>query len=69
MREVDGGEVAARIEFDPTSHGTPLSFLPPLITSFLFATSSNEKVGAPLLWDTRKSPACAMAAKPKSNDV
>ena len=47
MHEVDGGEVAARIEFDPTSHGTPLSFLPPLITSFLFATSSNEKVGAP----------------------
>ena len=45
MQEVDGGEVAARIEFDPTSHGTPLSFLPPLITSFLFATSSNEKVG------------------------
>jgi hypothetical protein len=27
MQEVDGGEVAARIEFDPTSHGTPLSFL------------------------------------------
>jgi hypothetical protein len=47
MHEVDGGEVAAWIEFDPTSHGTPLSFLPPLITSFLFATSSNEKVGAP----------------------
>jgi hypothetical protein len=23
MHEVDGGEVAARIEFDPTSHGTP----------------------------------------------
>ena len=32
MQEVDGGEVAARIEFDPTSHGKPLSFLPPLIT-------------------------------------
>jgi len=47
MHEVDGGEVAARIEFDPTSHGTLLSFLPPLITSFLFAASSNEKVGAP----------------------
>jgi len=44
MHEVDGGEAAARIEFDPTSHGTPLSFLPPLITSFLFAASSNEKV-------------------------
>jgi len=44
MQEVDGGEVAARIEFDPTSHGTPLSFLPPLITSFLFAASSNEGV-------------------------
>jgi hypothetical protein len=29
MHEVDRGEVAARIEFDPTSHGTPLSFLPP----------------------------------------
>jgi len=27
MQEVDGGEVAARIKFDPTSHGTPLSFL------------------------------------------
>ena len=69
MREVDGGEVAARIEFDPTSHGTPVSFLPPLITSLLFAASSNEKVGAPPLWDTRKSPACAMAAKRKRNDL
>jgi hypothetical protein len=69
MQEVDGREVAARIEFDPTSHGTPLSFLPPLITSFLFAASSNEKVGAPPLWDTRKSPACAMAAKRKRNDL
>jgi hypothetical protein len=69
MHEVDGGEVAARIEFDPASHGTPLSFLPPLITSFPFATSSNEKVGAPPLWDTRKSPACALAAKRKRNDL
>jgi hypothetical protein len=69
MQEVDGGEVAAWIEFDPTSHGTPVSFLPPLITSFLFAASSSEKVGAPPLWDTRKSPACAMAAKRKRNDL
>jgi hypothetical protein len=31
MHEVNGGEVAARIEFDPTFHGTPLSLLLPLI--------------------------------------
>jgi len=69
MQEVDGGEVAARIEFDPNSHGTPVSFLSPLITWFLFAASSNEKVGAPPLWDTRKSPACALAVWRNRNDV
>jgi CheY-like chemotaxis protein len=31
MPEVDGGEVAARIESDPTSHRTPVVFLTALV--------------------------------------
>jgi CheY-like chemotaxis protein len=32
MPETDGGEVAARIEFDPTLHRTPIVFLTALVT-------------------------------------
>src|SRR6185312_13051626 len=66
MQEVDGGEVAARTRLR-TERRCP--FLPPLITSLLFAASSNENVGAPPQWDTGKPPACAMAAKQKRNDL
>ena len=32
MPETDGGEVAARIEYDPTLHRTPIVFLTALVT-------------------------------------
>ena len=48
MPETDGGEVAARIESDPTLHRTPVVFLTALVTK-AEARSGLEIQGHPFL--------------------
>ena len=48
MPEADGGELAARIESDPTSHRTPVVFLTALVTK-AEAKSALQIQGHPFL--------------------